>query len=314
MKHRFVFFGTSPFGIPCLEAFIANPNFELQAIVTQPDRPQNRGQAMQPTAIGTWAAKHQIALIKPEKLTPNVIDEIKQYQADFFLIIAYGLILPPAVLGLTKRGCVNVHASLLPKYRGATPIPATLLNDDSETGISIMLMDEGIDTGPILAQFKVPLHGKETAPEVSTSLAALAGQHITETLTAWLAGTLQAQPQSPSSTPYAKRLQKIDGFADWSSGRMIERKIRALQPWPGVWTVWNEHVVKLLAASYIAGQPTERPGTVVNHDREWGIACGDGWLIPSQVQFAGRKPQLAASVPGGYPGFIGSSMADRLPA
>jgi methionyl-tRNA formyltransferase len=209
---------------------------------------------------------------------------------------------------------VNIHSSLLPKYRGAAPIAAALVNGEQETGVTFMVMDAGVDTGPILAQSSLYIAERETTVTLHQRLQALAAEHIASVFREWLDGRLIARPQPSTGSSLAPKITKDDGRATWDSAVLWERKIRAYAPWPGVWAFWRDRLIKLHEARAEAGRPTTPPGTIepISQAPGWRIACADGWLIPLSVQFSDRRPQPAASVIGSYPGFVGGRLTEAV--
>lgn len=309
---RIVLFGSSAFGLPSFMALARWPTVEIAAVVSQPDRPVGRGGRSQPTPISAWAKGESLPLLVSATLKDlSAVERLGRLGADMFLVAAYGLILPADVLRLPRRFAVNIHASLLPRHRGASPVAAAILAGDAQTGVSLMVMDEGIDTGPVIATHAAAIRPDDTTPELERRLAELAGQTIVNDLTDFLAGRRTPQPQPATGATYARRLKKDDGRAAWDSGQRLERMIRAYAPWPGVWTTWRDRTIKILQASFQPESVAASPGTVVvvTSPPGWAIACADGLLRPQRIQFAGRRPQAAASVPGSYPGFVGSRLS-----
>jgi methionyl-tRNA formyltransferase len=297
--------------LPSLEAVAAMSDVTMVAVVTQPAKPVGRSKTVRPTPVADWATDHHIPLLTPTSLrTSDVVDQLARLDADTFLVAAYGLILPQAVLDLPRHGCINIHASLLPAYRGASPIAAVITDGEKSTGISFMLMDAGIDTGPVLQQHGLPLFPDITTPVLENLLSDLAGQHISKLLTSWWDSTITPEPQSGPSS-YAPILKTDDGHAMWDSAEVEERKIRAFQPWPGVWATWHDDRIKILSAAFDHARSDAKPGTIISWPTApgWAIACRQGVLIPAHVQLAGKKPVAAKTMPGSYPDFIGSRLA-----
>ncbi|MBI5466791.1 MAG: methionyl-tRNA formyltransferase [Candidatus Kerfeldbacteria bacterium] len=310
MKHRLVIFGSSAFGLPAFSVMAKHPAMEVVGVISQPDRPQGRHHELTPTPVSAWARESSLPLWQFPSLQESAIQErLAALRPDIALVAAYGLILPSAVLSIPSRGCINIHGSLLPRHRGASPIAAAIAEGDAMAGISYMLMDAGVDTGPVIHKYALPLHADITHPELEQALSDLAGKTIQTAIDGWLDGTYVPVAQDNQLATRCSRLTKEDGRAHWDSGRRLSRLIRAYTPWPGVWTEWNGQAIKLLAATYEATTPTAKPGTVVQlEQRRWGIMCGDGIIVPSLVQFPGKKPQPAATVPGSYPTFIGTQL------
>ena len=234
---RIVFMGTPEFAVPSLEALLKSDD-RVVGIVTQPDRPRGRGQRLSPSPVKVIAQREQLPLLQPTKMKdPAFMAELSGWKPDFIAVAAFGRILPPAILSLPPRGCVNVHGSLLPKYRGAGPIQWAIINGETETGITTMLMDEGMDTGAILLQEKIPIVPEDTAGSLSPRLADLGGRLLVETLAQLKAGTLTPRPQDHAQASLAPLLKKEDGVIDRSlPATMIANRIIGLTPWPGAHT------------------------------------------------------------------------------
>lgn len=310
--NRILFFGSSAFGLPALQALRQRPEIEIVAVVTQPAKPQGRKQILTPTSIGAWAQAAGLPILTPATLKDEaMVEQLRAPSADTFLTAAYGLIFPSTIIDLPPNGCLNIHASLLPKYRGANPIAAAILSGDQETGITYMKMDRGVDTGPILAQHRLPISDDETAADLSGRLAALAARTITDALDGWWKKRYRAVPQPETGVSYAPKLTRDSGRAAWDSGRQLAREVRAYQPWPGVWTEWQNQTIKILESTFQAAPHETDPGTVVSDDSPigWSIATADGWFRPTVVQISGKKPQPAATFSHNYPGWIGTRLA-----
>lgn len=309
MKKRVVFFGTSAFGLPSFEQVQGDTRFDIVAVVTQPPKPTGRHQLLTPTPVAEWATPHQLQLLTPATLkTEEIQNTLRDLQADVFLVASYGLILPQGVLDIPVEGCINIHASLLPRYRGASPIAAAILNGDTATGITFMVMDAGCDTGPILSQLPCPITPQDTRISLEQRLAEVAASNIVPTLISRLNKKIDSRTQPNQGVSLAPRLKRQDGLAVWQDAARLERQTRAYQPWPGLWTTWNATEIKILTATTESGQPSEPAGTIVVRDGSWAIACERGYLIPTAVQFSGKKPQPADTIPGSYPNFIGSRL------
>lgn len=309
MSVRVVVFGTSTFGLPSFERITQDERFELVAIVTQPAKPTGRHQTIMPSPVEEWGRKKDVPVLTPKTLkTTDSQTQLRDLKSDIFLVASYGLILPQGVLDIPAFGCLNIHASLLPKYRGASPISGAILEGDQETGITFMSMDAGCDTGPILQQSKVDVALDETRLTLENKLSELAAASIVQVIHDWQSGGLNPQPQPEQGVSSAPRLTRENGRAVWDDATKLERQIRAYQPWPGLWTTWKNTELKILSATTIAAQPTEIPGTIVLRDQGWAIACRDGYLVPTTVQFSGKKLQPAKNIPGSYPDFIDSRL------
>lgn len=306
---RIVVAGTTPFGVPSFNRLMASDDVTIAGVISQPARPVGRHQQTTPTPVADWAKSQNLPLLTPANW--KSIDDLAALRAwspDIIVVAAYGVLVPESFLAIPHFGGLNIHASILPHYRGASPIAAAILNGDQETGITFMKMDVGLDTGNIYSIHRLPLGPTDTTPEVSDRLANLAAEHIVDCVRKIVQGTISGYPQ-PLGATYAKKIRRSDGAADWSSSILLERKTRAYTPWPGVWTRWKDVPLKLLSGKALPGSPTATPGTILQQpDGNWAIQCQDGLFQPNQVQFAGKKPQPASSIPGSYPGFIGSQL------
>jgi len=287
-----VFMGTPAFAATILEALI-EAGHRIRAVYTQPPRPAGRGHRPQPSPVQLLAIQHRISVRCPVSLRPQEAQAVfSAHGADAAVVAAYGLILPRQILAAPRLGCLNVHASLLPRWRGAAPIQRALLAGDSETGITIMRMEEGLDTGPILLQQVVPILPGTTAADLSGELAALGGQLIVDALDGVARGTLAGRPQPQEGVTYAHKIRREDGRLDWRlPAAVLARHVLALDPWPGAFFEGprlrgeGEHI-RVLAASASPDIAAHMPGTVL--DEHLLIACGEGVLQPLRVQRPGR--------------------------
>lgn len=307
MKPRLVLFGTSLFGRPAFDALVTDGRWSVVAVVSPPARPVGRKQVLTDAPIAAWAKERRLPLFTPTSLKqPEADQRIDHIPADLYVVAAYGLILPPSVLQLSAHGALNIHASLLPTYRGASPVSAAILNGDQQTGITFMVMDAGLDTGPRLQQYTLDIKADDTRITLEQRLAELAANHVQGVVDGWLQGKLPSNPQPATGASNAPRLQRQDGRAVWDDATKVERAVRAYTPWPGVWTTWKGKELGILKAQAEATTLPQPPGTVVAYGQKWAISCRSGCLVPELVQFSGRRPQPAASIPGSYPGFIGA--------
>jgi methionyl-tRNA formyltransferase len=284
---RVVFAGTPPFAARSLEALVA-AGHDVALVLTQPDRPAGRGMRMASSAVAQAAQRHGIALLKPASLKQG--DAVPQLQAaapDVMVVAAYGLLLPPAVLGIPGRGCINIHASLLPRWRGAAPIQRALLAGDSVTGVSIMQMDEGLDTGAILLQQRYPIPARETTGSLTGALAALGAEAIVTALARL--DTLPPRAQPNAEATLAPKIAKAEARIDWSqSNEAIDRVVRAFNPAPGAETTFLGESLKIWEAEAVAGEG--KPGAVIQcSPARLVIACGQGALSVQNVQRPGGK-------------------------
>jgi methionyl-tRNA formyltransferase len=300
---RVAFAGTPQFAVPTLRA-LADSAHQLVGVLTQPDRPAGRGRKLTASPIKTLAQQLGVPFAQPAQLrTPADLAALGSWAPDVLVVVAYGLILPREVLGLPPQGCLNVHASLLPRWRGAAPVQRAILAGDRDTGVSIMLMDEGLDTGPVLAQQSVPIGPAVTTAQLLEELAPLGAGLLLQTLGALEAGRLQPQPQSEQHATYAPKIDRQLAQIDWGlTAEQIERQVRAFNPWPVAHTlwygdplrIWEAHVLPeaevQAAIESVPASISAVPGTVlgVSHDRLL-ILCGQGILAVSRVQLAGRR-------------------------
>ncbi|MDF2953325.1 MAG: Methionyl-tRNA formyltransferase [Thermodesulfobacterium sp.] len=289
-KYRIVFFGTPEFAIPSLEGLYEKE--KLVAVVTQTDKPKGRGLKPSPSPVKHWALLKGIKVLEPLKLKdPQFIDNIKNFLPDLIVVCAYGKIFPKELLEIPKFGCWNIHASLLPKYRGASPINWAILEGEKETGITIMLMDEGLDTGPILLQKKIPILKEDTAITLSQKLARLGKEAILEAIELHKKGVLKPLPQPEEGISYAPILKKEDGFFTFEEpAKIIERKTKAFLPWPTAFTYYKNKLLKVFSAKTIPIEHKEKPGTILDINKEGVlVAASENAILLKEVQLEGRK-------------------------
>lgn len=301
---KVIFMGTPDFSVGTLEALI-EAGHEVALVVTQPDKPKGRGGKMQYTPVKEVAVAHNIPVYQPKRIRePECIEELRKYNADIMVVIAFGQILPKEILEMTPYGCVNVHASLLPSYRGAAPIQWAVINGEKVSGVTTMQMNEGLDTGDMLLKVEIPLDEKETGGSLHDKLAEAGARLCVETLDALKAGTVTPEKQGDSPTAYAKMLDKHMGKIDWKmSAKEIERLIRGLNPWPSAYTRWNENDkgMKIWEAEVAEGQTDKAAGTVVEVTKDgFFVQTGDGLLKITALQIPGKKRMDAAAFLRGY--------------
>jgi methionyl-tRNA formyltransferase len=295
--------GTPDFAVPTLTALIES-EYEVVAVVTQPDRPSGRGKLLTPPPVRRVAEQASIAVLQPKSLKPEpVVAELAALRPDLIVVAAFGQILRPNVLALPPHGCLNVHASLLPRWRGAAPVAAAIRAGDPHTGVTIMQMDEGLDTGPILASRAIPIRPDHTGGALALELASLGADLLMETLPGWLAGQLEAQPQADELATYAPRLNKEDGQVDWRRpAQEIERQVRAFSPWPGTFTHGPRGQIKILEVEVAPDlRSGQTPGTIFEQERSVYVMTGAGALRLITVQPAGKRPMPAAAMLNGQP-------------
>ncbi len=298
---RTVFMGTPEFALSTLQGLI-DFGLNLCAVYTQPDRPKGRGNKLAPPPVKELALKYDIPVYQPVKLRdPAVVEELRQLAPDLIVVVAFGQILPKSVLEIPQYGCINVHASLLPRYRGAAPINKAIVDGESETGVTTMYMDVGLDTGDMLIKRTTPIGDLETAGELYVRLAQIGREAMEETLRQLCAGTLVAEKQDDALTNYAPMMKKEDGCIDWTrSARQIHNQVRGLDPWPGAYTTLQGEVLKIAKTAVEAGSGT--PGSVLSAAADGvRIACGDGILRVGELQLPGKKRLAAADFLRGCP-------------
>lgn len=287
---RIVFMGTPDFAVPTLEALISG--HEVAAVVTQPDKPKGRGKAMAFPPVKETALEHHIPVYQPVKVKEEgFLEELKKINPDVIVVAAFGQILPESILNLPKYGCINVHASLLPKYRGAAPIQWAVINGEKETGITTMYMAKGLDTGDMLDKTVVEIAPKETGESLHDKLSAAGGELILKTLASLEDGTAKRIPQEDAQSSYAGMLTKELGEIDWTKdAASIERLIRGLNSWPSAYTFWKEKTLKIWDADVMEGNGDVPAGTVTETGKDYILVqTGEGRLKLNEVQLQGKK-------------------------
>jgi len=305
---RTVFMGTPAFACDTLSGLLA-AGLDLVGVYTQPDRPKGRGQKLTPPPVKELALQHGLPVFQPTKLRqPEVVAQLQALNPDLIVVVAYGQILPKSVLDIPQLGCINVHASLLPKYRGAAPINKAIIDGETETGITTMLMDVGLDTGAMLVKKSLSIGPDETAGELHDRLALLGRETMQETLRQLLAGVLQPQVQDDALMTYAPMLKKEDGLIDWTCpAKEIHNRVRGLDPWPGAYTIFAGEVLKIAATRCASG--SGEPGTVLAAGSEGVlVACGGGALLIGALQLPGKKRMPAADFLRGQPLPVGTRL------
>jgi methionyl-tRNA formyltransferase len=291
-----IFAGTPEFSVPALEALIASRH-RVVAVYTQPDRPAGRGQQVTMSAVKQCALKHRLPVEQPQTLKdPAAVERLAQWSADLMIVVAYGLLLPKNVLATPRLGCVNIHASLLPRWRGAAPIQRAIQAGDTESGVTIMQMDVGLDTGPMLLERVTPLDARETAATLHDRLATLGAAAVIEAIDAIAAGTATPREQPKDGATYAAKIRKEEALIDWSKSAIeIDRQVRAFNPWPVAETRWNGQQLRVWEAEPRDAKSAAMPGTVIaTSSAGIEVATGDGTLQLTRVQAAGRKAMPVA--------------------
>ena len=321
---RIVFLGSPDFAVPSLRALV-DAGQEVAAVVTQPDREAGRGRRLVAPAVKTAAQELGLLVLQPPSLRrPEAVAELAAVRPEVMVVAAYGQILRRAVLDIPPHGVLNVHASLLPRWRGAAPVSAAILAGDPVTGVSIMLLDEGLDTGPVLATRETPIADTDTGGSLTERLAGLGAELLVETLPGWLRGEVTPVPQDDARATYAPRLEKEAGRIDWREPAVtLWRKVRAYTPWPGAFTDYRSEQLRILLAWPLPDGDGGRPGQVVGLPTDatervpadlgrpaFAVVTGDGLLVPLRLQRAGRRALAANEFARGERGLIGSRFGD----
>ncbi len=297
---RLLFAGTPDFALASLKALVESGRTPV-AVLTQPDRPAGRGKKLRASPVKEYALAREIPVLQPETLRDDaIVAELAALEPDLMIVAAYGLILPQNVLDIPTRGCLNVHASVLPRWRGAAPIQAAILAGDEATGISLMQMEAGLDSGPVFHIEMLDITSEETAGELHDRLAALGGSTLVDKLDDIMAGRIDAQAQDESLVTYAPKVEKRDAEVDWTvSAAEAARRVRAYNPFPGAYFFAGEHRIKLWRATPVDG--TARPGTVLQADREAiVVACRNGALRLDELQMPGKRRAPAMEFAGQF--------------
>jgi methionyl-tRNA formyltransferase len=308
---KIVFLGTPEFAAPSLQGLI-DEGYEIAAVYTRPDAPGGRGRALAASPVKLLAARYGLPVVQPRSLRKaEAQEELRRLTPDVIVVAAYGLILPQAALDIPRLGCVNVHASLLPRHRGAAPIAAAILAGDEFTGVSIMRLDADIDTGDVYSRSMVPIFEWDTAGTLSKRLAVVGAMALLDVLPQIERGSIPAMPQPDEGASYAPILSKEAGKIDWRKpATEIWRQARAFQPWPGAYTKWDGKLIKLIETTPIEMASSAHPGTVVELRSEssipFGVATGNGVLGIRRLQLEGKRPAAAGEFLRGQRGFIGA--------
>jgi len=295
---KIIYAGTPEFALPALQALIASPH-EVVAVYTQPDRPAGRGRKLQMSPVKALALEHGLSVCQPVNFKDHEdVQGLQELAADLMVVAAYGLLLPPAVLNAPRLGCVNIHASLLPRWRGAAPIQRAILAGDCETGITLMQMDEGLDTGNMLARSSIPIEHDMTAASLHDRLMVMGGDLLMENLEAIESSRISAEIQDAGLVTYAAKLNRDEARIDWAKdAKRLLREIRAYNPWPVSHTSLRGQNLKIWSASASSESESGEPGRVLAHDRQGiRVVCGNGIINITQLQLAGRKRQSAADM------------------
>lgn len=308
---RIIFMGTPAFACPTLQKLI-ELGANLVAVVTQPDRPKGRGQRMLPPPVKELAEKNSIPVLQPPKVrNPDFVEVIRALKPDVIVVIAFGQILPKTLLDIPPFGCINVHASLLPRYRGAAPLNWCILNGETETGVTTMLMDVGLDTGDMLLTQKTRLDENEDIASLHDRMSVMGADVLIATLNGLATGSIVPKPQNNADSCYAPMLKKEDGVINWHSDALtIHNQIRGLAVWPGACTSIGDQVLKIFRSG--TGTGSGQPGTVLQASKEiFEVACQSGSLFLHELQLAGKKRLNCPSFLAGYPVSVGTILGSR---
>jgi methionyl-tRNA formyltransferase len=312
---RAIFMGTPAFALPVLKALLDSP-LQVVAVYTAPDRPSGRGLTASASPIKQFALQRGLPVLQPPSLRkPDAQEQFAALTPDVAVVAAYGLLVPPALLSMLPHGFLNIHPSLLPKLRGPSPVVTAILEGLDITGVTLMLLDQGLDTGPILAQRETPIAPDDTAGSLTLRLFDEGASLLLQTLPLWAGRRLTPVPQDPSMATHTRKIEKEDGQASWAmSADELHRRLRAFTPWPGLYTTWQGKTLKILQAQPLLDEPRDNPpGSVVSHPstgKGIAVVTGKGLLKIITLQLEGKRPASAEDFLRGYPALIGS----RLPS
>lgn len=306
-KYRIIFVGTPTFSVPSLKSLIDDSRFEVVAVITQPDMPAGRSLTLTPPPIKILAQNYGLHIFQPPKIS-QINDQIRELEIDALVVVAYAQIIPESTLTLPTFGCVNVHGSLLPRYRGASVLQAPIINGDKVTGVTIMVMDKTLDTGPILKQAEYTIKLEETADSLALALSDLGAKTLPDALFNYLSGNIKPQPQNNDLANYVGRMEKKDGIIDWqSSATEIERFTRAMTSWPSAWTWIKGKQLKILEVDKAVIEiNSQKPGKTFLYNSCLAVQCGTDSLLVRRLQLEGKKPMTSEEFIRGYKDFIGS--------
>lgn len=311
---RIVFMGTPEFAVPSLKHLILN-HYQVVAVYTQPDKPSGRGRSLVSSPVKRAALAWNLSVVQPADLKrAEAVEQLTGFHPDVIVVAAFGQILPQSVLDIPQYGCINIHPSLLPGFRGASPVAAAILSGDEFTGVSIMLMEAGLDTGPILARAQIPISAQDTTGSLTAKLSRIAAWLLQEVLVGWPRGELTPQPQNEAEATYSGIITKEEGEIDWRlPATDMWRRVRAFQPWPGCYTVWQGRQLKIIEAVPLPAERDGDTGQVValtpTADRAeaiFGVHTGDGILGVLKVQLEGKRAMSAAEFLRGQRQFVGA--------
>ncbi len=309
---RVVFMGTPEFAVPSLERLLLN-HYTVVAVYTQPDKPAGRGRALVPSPVKKVAQNWGLPVVQPASLkTEEAVRQLAEFKPEVIVVAAFGQILPPPVLDIPRHSCINIHASRLPRYRGAAPVAAAILAGDEFTAISLMLMEKGLDTGPVLAQAQIPISPSDTTGSLTAKLSRIAAPLLLEILPRWLRGELTPRPQNDAEATFCAPIAKEEGEIDWKQPALeLWRRVRAFQPWPGCYTRWQGRQLKIIEAVPLPEEASPEVGQVValnlaDKGLAFGIGTGQGVLGVRRVQLEGKQALSATEFQRGQRQLIGA--------
>lgn len=309
---RIIFMGTPEFALPSLE-YLLLTHHQVVAVYTQPDKPSGRGRTLVPPPVKRVALQHGLPAIQPASMKKaEVVTQIACFKPDAIVVAAFGQILPQSILDIPRYGCINVHPSLLPKFRGPSPVAAAILAGDEFTGVSIMQMDAGMDTGPVFTRAQIPINLHDTTGILTDKLARMGARLLVDVLVSWFRGELKPQPQSEVGATYSSTVKKEDGEINWSLLALdIWRRVRAFQPWPGCFTRWRGKQFKIVEAEPLKQRKSVKAGKVIalaNEGAAFGVGTGSGILKVTTVQLEGKRVMSAGDFLRGQREFIGTTL------
>lgn len=314
-KLNIIFMGTPKVAVPVLEA-LEKTGHQLVGIYSQPDRQSGRGRRVNPTPVKEAALGLGLPVFQPASLRRDEAarEELARLDPDLIVVAAYGLFLPAETFGLPRLNTLNVHPSLLPRYRGPSPVSTAILNGDAKTGVTLIQLDEGMDSGPIVARQTTPIEPNETCDALTERLFRMGADLLVDVLPAWARGEIRAEPQVEAQVTITSRLSREDGLIDWTKSAVhIARQVRAYHPWPGTHTIWQGRTIKIIAATVSVGLASGPAGAVVALDGGVGVATGDGVLELGSLQMEGKRPANALDFVQGYQDFVGSRLSRSRP-
>ena len=307
---RVVFMGTPEFAVPALDALLGM-GCNIVGVYTQPDRRSGRGRRLSAPPVKMAAVERDLPVFQPASLRRDegARQQLASLQPDLIVVVAYGLFLPAETLEVLPLGALNIHPSLLPRHRGPSPVATAILESDAITGLSIMQLDEGMDSGPVVAQVEDVIGSEETTADLTSRLFDMGAQLLEETIPRWRDGEIEAQPQDESEATVTRLLKREDGIIDWTCpASYIARQVRAFHPWPGSFTHWNGKQLKVHQAGALNLEASNEPGTVIETPQGIAVATGDGALLLHRVQIEGRQAADISDFARGYRDFVGSHL------